>query len=113
VLLKEESYFDKVADPSAGSYYIETLTHQLAEAAWALFLDVEQRGGFTKAFQSGFVAEVIEQAYRAKVEAVRQGKVLVGVTKFRHDEPSLPKVTTLPQNKDGILPDRRLAEEFE
>ncbi len=49
VLLREESYLDKVADPSAGSYYIETLTHQLVEAAWALFLDVEKRGGFKKA----------------------------------------------------------------
>ncbi|MDB5240824.1 MAG: methylmalonyl-CoA mutase [Spirosoma sp.] len=113
VLLKEESYFDKVADSSAGSYYIEILTHQLTEAAWALFLDVEQHGGFRKAFQSGFVAEVIEQAYRAKVEAVQQGRVLVGVTKFRHDELSLPTVNTLPENKDGLLPTRRLAQEFE
>ena len=113
VLLKDESHLDKVADPSAGSYYIETLTQQLTEAAWALFLDVEQRGGFTKAFGSGFITEAIEQAYRAKVEAVRQGRILVGVTKFRHDEPSLPIVNTLPQEKEGLLPDRRLAAEFE
>lgn len=113
VLLKEESYFDKVADPSAGSYYIETLTHQLAEAAWALFLDVEQRGGFAKALQSGFIAEEIERSYQAKVEAVRQGKVLVGVTKFRHDETSLPATHTLRRDPDGLLPDRRLSEAFE
>jgi len=78
-----------------------------------LFLDVEQRGGFTKAFGSGFITEAIEQAYRAKVEAVRQGRILVGVTKFRHDEPSLPIVNTLPHEKEGLLPDRRLAAEFE
>lgn len=120
LLLKEESYFDKVADPSAGSYYIETLTHQLAEAAWALFGDVEQRGGFAKAFATGFIAEEIERAYRAKVDAVRQGRVLVGVTKFRHDEGSAGKPVSRAAGRSfldlaglGNLPDRRLAEEFE
>ena len=113
ILLEEESYFDKVADPSAGSYYVETLTQQLAESAWALFLDVEQRGGFAKAFASGFIADEIERAYRAKVDAVRQGRVLVGVTKFRHDEASGSATTTLSQPATGSLPNRRLAEEFE
>ena len=115
LLLKEESYFDKVADPSAGSYYIETLTHQLAEAAWVLFLDVEQRGGFAKAFASGFIAGEIERAYRAKVEAVAQGRVLVGVTKFRHDEGGAPKSVEFTEDPInlGNLPNRRLAEEFE
>ena len=117
VLLKEESYFDKVADPSAGSYYIENLTHQLAEAAWALFLDVEQRGGFAKAFASGFIADEIEQAYRAKVDAVQNGKVLVGVTKFRHDEGETATIKPVTLTKDFTgsenLPNRRLAEKFE
>lgn len=115
LLLKEESYFDKVADPSAGSYYIETLTHRLTEAAWALFLEVEQRGGFAKAVKSGFIAEEIERAYRAKVDAVRQGRILVGVTKFRHDEESARKPARSKEDLTGLgnLPDRRLAEEFE
>ena len=113
ILLAEESYFDKVADPSAGSYYVETLTQQLAESAWALFLDVEQRGGFAKAFASGFIADEIERAYRAKVDAVQQGRVLVGVTKFRHDEASGSATTTLSQPATGSLPNRRLAQEFE
>lgn len=115
VLLKEESYFDKVADPSAGSYYIENLTHQVAEAAWALFLDVEQRGGFAKAFASGFITDEIERAYRAKVDAVQNGKVLVGVTKFRHDEKMTDKPARSEKDPTGLanLPNRRLAEEFE
>ncbi|GAB3641223.1 methylmalonyl-CoA mutase family protein [Spirosoma arcticum] len=112
VLLKEESYFDKVADPSAGSYYIETLTHELAETAWALFLDVEQRGGFAKAFTSGFIADEIERAYQAKVDAVQNGKVLVGVTKFRHDE-TPDQTCNVFRDLTGLLPNRRLAEEFE
>jgi len=116
VLLKEESYFDKVADPSAGSYYIEKLTQQLAEAAWGLFLDVEQRGGFAKAFASGFITDEIQRAYRAKVEAVQQGRVLVGVTKFRHDETLVSKTDKVLDNLicyNSSLPSRRLAEEFE
>lgn len=117
VLLKEESYFDKVADPSAGSYYIETLTQQLTETAWTLFLDVEQRGGFAKAFAAGFITDEIERAYQAKVDAVQQGRVLVGVTKFRHDEESgaviKPASRTARLTGLGNLPDRRLAGEFE
>ena len=61
VLLKEESYLDKVADPAAGSYYIEKLTHQLAESAWTLFLDIESRGGLAKATRGGFVQEELRQ----------------------------------------------------
>lgn len=112
VLLKEESYLDKVADPAAGSYYIETLTNQLTQHAWTLFLDIEQQGGFAKALASGFITAAIESSYRAKVEAVKQGRVLVGVTKFRHDEPSAQSPVS-PGPTDGPLPDRRLAMEFE
>lgn len=112
VLLKEEGYFDKVADPSAGSYYIETLTQQLTETAWTLFLAVEQRGGFAKAFAAGFITDEIERAYRAKIDAVQNGKVLVGVTKFRHDE-GMNQTCKVSEDLAGLLPNRRLAEEFE
>ncbi len=112
ILLKHESYLDKVADPSAGSYYIEVLTHSLVEAAWTLFLTVEKQGGFTQALAGGFIEAELEQAYQAKVQAVRNGKVLVGVTKFRFDEPT-SQTYTAPEGVTGLLPDRRLAEEFE
>lgn len=114
LLLAEESHLDKVADPSAGSYYIETLTHQLIESGWALFLRVEAMGGLAKA--SGFVKAEIEQSYWAKVDAVREGKVLVGVTKFRVDEGGVYSPTSHPAEAITSLeklPNRRLAEEFE
>lgn len=119
VLLKEESHLDKVADPSAGSYYIEQLTYELAEAAWALFLEVEARGGFSSAFESGFIPTAIGQAYQDKIEAVRNGKVLVGVTKFRFDETTAPALQPqhdppgTPIGTGFTLPDRRLARAFE
>ncbi|GAB4022347.1 methylmalonyl-CoA mutase family protein [Spirosoma koreense] len=110
-LLKEESYLDKVADPAAGAYYLENLTWHLAESAWALFLAVEQRGGLAKALADGSVQNDLERAYKAKRQAVSEGNVLVGVTKFRSDEavtekPAIPSET-------GLLPNRRLAQDFE
>ncbi|OFY76337.1 MAG: hypothetical protein A2V46_12435 [Bacteroidetes bacterium RBG_19FT_COMBO_42_7] len=59
LILKEEAWFDKVADPSAGSYYIENLTALLAENSWKLFLGIENMGGFISALDSGFVREKI------------------------------------------------------
>lgn len=120
VLLKEESYLDKVADPSAGSYYVETLTHGLAERAWTLFEQVQTMGGLTRAFEMGFVQTEIEQSYQAKVEAVQNGKVLVGVNKFRFDEEGPIKPVRSPKERSadqitGLtkLPNRRLSEPFE
>lgn len=113
VLLKAESYLDKVADPSAGSYYVETLTQQLTESAWTLFLELEKQGGLLAGLSSGWVGEQIERSWLAKVDAVRQGRVLVGVTKFRFDEPSAGQAAVGSAAQTSLLPDRRLAAEFE
>ena len=59
LILREEAWFDKVADPSAGSYYIENLTELIAENSWKLFLEIENMGGFLSALNSGFVREKI------------------------------------------------------
>jgi methylmalonyl-CoA mutase len=55
LILKEEAYFDKVADPSAGSYYIEKLTSLISENAWKLFIEMEEKGGFLECLQSGYI----------------------------------------------------------
>ena len=100
VLMKEESHFDKINDPAAGSYYIETLTEQLAQNAWKLFLEVEAKGGFVAAFEQNFLQNLIETAYDAKREALQSGKtVMVGVNKFQvsgqpKPERILPKIKT-------------------
>jgi methylmalonyl-CoA mutase len=59
LILKEEAWFDKVADPSSGSYYIETLTALVAENSWKLFLEAESIGGFISALNSGYIREKI------------------------------------------------------
>ncbi len=59
LILKEEAYFDKVADPAAGSYYIENLTNLISENAWKLFLEIEDQGGFLSCLKSGNHSEKI------------------------------------------------------
>lgn len=65
-ILKEESYFDKVADPAAGSYYLESLTQELGNAALQLFKDMEAAGGFEQAFRAGKIQREIEPVRKKK-----------------------------------------------
>jgi methylmalonyl-CoA mutase len=83
-LLSHEANFGAVADPAAGSYYVETLTKQLTESAWALFLEVENQGGLARAIKSGFMADELDRSFRANHDAIASGeRVIVGVTKFQ------------------------------
>ncbi len=61
LVLKEEAYFDKVADPAAGSYFIESLTSSLIGEAWKLFLQVDAEGGIEKAFLTGTIGGMIKE----------------------------------------------------
>ncbi len=82
-LLKEEVHFDKIADPAAGSYYIETLTASIAEQAWKLFLEVQDKGGFLAAFRAGFVqAQVKEMAEKRKKAINSRRENILGVNQF-------------------------------
>ena len=82
-LLKDECHFDKIVDPSAGSYYIETLTDKIADSAWAIFLEIQDKGGFVEAFKAGFVQSLVEKsaATRNKNVATRRENLL-GVNQF-------------------------------
>jgi methylmalonyl-CoA mutase len=83
LLLKEECHFDKVVDPSAGSYYIEVLTNSLADAAWTLFLDIEDKDGFYANLLSGEVQHAVNasSAARKKALATRR-EVLLGTNQY-------------------------------
>ena len=83
LLLKEESHFDKVIDPAAGSYYIETLTASIAKQAWQLFLDVEEKGGFYQAVKGGSVQTAVKESNVARHAAVaRRKEVLLGTNQY-------------------------------
>ncbi|MCD4694878.1 MAG: methylmalonyl-CoA mutase subunit beta, partial [Bacteroidales bacterium] len=83
LLLKEESYIDKVADPAAGSYYIENLTQSIVNHAWKLFLEVQEKGGFLESFKAGFIQEQIKETARQRdLEIATRKKVLLGTNQY-------------------------------
>lgn len=83
LLLKEESYFDKVIDPAAGSYYIENLTVAIAKQAWELFLAVEEEGGFHASIKAGKVQAAVNESNKNRHKAVAQRReVLLGTNQF-------------------------------
>ncbi|MFK7763055.1 MAG: methylmalonyl-CoA mutase [Roseobacter sp.] len=87
LILQEETGVTNVVDPLAGSYYVEKLTHDLAEAAWHLIEEVEEMGGMTKAVASGMPKLRIEEAAATRQAHIDRGsEVIVGVNKYRRDK---------------------------
>ena len=83
LLLKEESHFDKITDPAAGSYYIETLTNEIAAQAWKLFLEVEDKGGFFEMVKSGEVQKAVKATAANRLKNVSSRReVLLGTNQF-------------------------------
>ena len=84
LILQEETGVTNVVDPLAGSYYVEKLTADLADAAWALIQEVDEMGGMTKAVASGMPKLRIEEtAARRQADIDRGDQVIVGVNKYR------------------------------
>ena len=83
LLLKEESHFAKIVDVAGGSYYIEELTQNIAEAAWKLFLETQEQGGYAEALKKGFVQAAVKATAQARDLAIAQRKEnFVGVNQF-------------------------------
>jgi len=84
IFLQEETKITKTVDPWAGSYYVETLTDELARKAWELIEEVEELGGMTKAIEAGIPKLRIEEAAARKQARIDSGQdVIVGVNKYR------------------------------
>ena len=82
--LQHETDITRVVDPWGGSYYVETLTHELANKAWALIQEVEELGGMAKAIETGLPKLRIEEASARKQARIDSGKeVIVGVNRYR------------------------------
>ena len=83
LLLKEESHFDKIVDPGAGSYYIEELTASITDEAWKLFLEIQEKGGFLAAAKEGFIqTKVKEMAAKRDLNVATRRENLLGVNQF-------------------------------
>jgi methylmalonyl-CoA mutase len=86
LILQEETGITNVVDPLAGSYYVESLTAELAEKAWALIEEVEEMGGMTKAVATGMPKLRIEETAARRQALIDRGEeVIVGVNKYRKD----------------------------
>ncbi len=95
IILKEESYFNKVTDPAAGSYYIENLTNSLIEQAWSLFLETEEQGGYLEALKKGFVQEKIAKTTQKRdMDIAMCREVFLGTNQYPNQNEQLEKGIT-------------------
>ncbi|MDO1500055.1 methylmalonyl-CoA mutase [Winogradskyella maritima] len=87
IYLQHETHITKTVDPWAGSYYVEKLTHDIAEKAWSLIEEVEELGGMTKAIEAGIPKLRIEEAAARKQARIDSGQdIIVGVNKYELDQ---------------------------
>ncbi len=115
LILKKEAYLDKVNNASQGSYYIESLSNEIASKSWALFQDIEAKGGWIACIKSGFLQETIaKQAATTQQQVDSNNRVILGVNKYPNKNEKMKgemEEVQIPQNKH--FPLRRWAEKAE
>ncbi|MFI6646766.1 methylmalonyl-CoA mutase small subunit [Streptomyces sp. NPDC050529] len=114
-ILLEESHLARVIDPAGGSWYVERLTDELADAAWAFFQEIERSGGQAAALGSGMVAERIAATWAARSkDLARRKEPITGVSEFPHlAERTVEREPLPPADARGGLPVVRRDEAFE
>ncbi|WP_046744257.1 methylmalonyl-CoA mutase subunit beta [Kordia zhangzhouensis] len=86
-ILKDESYFDKTNNPTEGAYFIESITHQLADKALHLFKDIEANGGFLHQLKAGTIQRKIKESAQKEQSLFDEGKeILLGTNKYPNPE---------------------------
>ncbi|MDR1581770.1 MAG: methylmalonyl-CoA mutase family protein [Prevotellaceae bacterium] len=92
LLLKEEAYLDRVTDPSAGSYYIENLTASIANEAWKLFVEIEEKGGYIAALKNGFIQNLVKTTTQKKdLNIATRRDILLGTNQYPNFTEKLDK----------------------
>ena len=100
LILQEETHITSVVDPWAGSFMMEKLTQEMADAAWKIIEEVDAMGGMTKAVESGWAKLKIEAAAAQKQAKIDSGAdVIVGVNKYKLQEESLVDVLVIDNDK--------------
>lgn len=123
-LLKEESHLDKIVDPAGGSYYVETLTVSIAQEAWKLFLEVEEKGGFLANVNNGTVqAAVNASSEKRHADVARRKEILLGTNQYPNfNEMAADKIETTgcscgcakhSESNEGGLSTKRQGSDFE
>ncbi|WP_448615624.1 methylmalonyl-CoA mutase family protein [Modestobacter sp. URMC 112] len=116
-LLVEEAHLARVLDPAGGSWYVESLSEDLAQAAWSWFTEIERAGGLVAALSSGLVGDRLAAAWEQRSERLAtRTEALTGVSEFPDPAevlpPRRPQVEVLPRGPGG-LPRVRAAAAFE
>ena len=120
IILRDEAYLDRIADPAAGSYYLENLTDSLAEKAWELFREIENMGGFRVALEKGFVQGLLSKSKQKKLDRMTSGRDhLLGTNAFPNfhelilDQYTEEAITELPDPSLSPIRPFRIASMFE
>ena len=115
VILKEEAFMDRVVDPAAGSYYVETLTNAIAEHAWTLFQSVEANGGALKAIEDGSLkAEIEKSCQKRDMDIATRRYILLGTNQYPNiNETMADKIQSLKKDDCEGLKTYRGAMAFE
>lgn len=112
LILKHESYLDRVKDPASGSYYIEKLTDSIAAASLELFLEVEKQGGLVAAFRNGFIQERIEKTRAARDARIAvRADVFVGVNQYPNTTEKEPDLSA-PVSETALKRKKKSGEPF-
>ncbi|WP_264803159.1 methylmalonyl-CoA mutase subunit beta [Cytobacillus sp. NCCP-133] len=118
LILREEAHLLKVSDPAGGSWYIEHLTNVLIDKAWALFLEIEERGGMAEILKTGWIQEQISKVLEKKEQDIHTRKQsIIGTNIYANlnDKPLQVKSEKGPNGTSDIkpIPQIRLSESFE
>jgi methylmalonyl-CoA mutase len=114
-ILHDESSLARVVDAAGGSWFVESLTDQLAERAWAVFTRIEQAGGALAALNSGAIGELLAQTSAARSADIASRRApITGVSEFAFiDEPPVARQPLPPVPAGGLLPLVRYAGDYE
>ncbi|WP_313798360.1 methylmalonyl-CoA mutase family protein [Cytobacillus sp.] len=114
LILKEEAHLKNIIDPAGGSWYVESLTNELAEKAWALFLQIEEQGGMAEVLKTGWIQEQISEVMKRRNEDIfkrRQSIIGTNIYANLNDHPLQNVLESSEVNH--ALPNIRLSEPFE
>ncbi len=101
MILREESYLDRIVDPAAGSYYIETLTDAIAAHAWGLFLEIQEKGGLLACIRSGMVQETVAASARRKETDLAQRRLIqIGTNQYPNTGEKMAGKVVLPADEE-------------
>lgn len=115
IILKEESYANKVEDPAAGSYYVETMSEKMADAAWEKFLKIEEADGLKVVYEEGELQKEIKIVHEKRLEDMKEGKFkLLGVNIHNEANATTPELAEKNVSNGAFTPleEKNLSEEY-